>query len=682
MKNLCRLFSLLIVMIFFLSACEGGTGSPTSTVGIVGTSTPAGLTEDLQVGMLSDLTSNNVWSIFDQGGSTYSNQLVLANDYPTLYALTPVGDNLIPVLAADQPSEFTQEGTFYVSTVTLKNNLVWSDNTPITAYDVAFTIDTVQKFHLGFNWQLYYDSSILDHVAALDNGTVKFFFKQQPGLAKWKYGTLLGVIVNKNYWEPKMTSALLTLGDGTVEMAVDNARIALEKLSGNGEPVFGIYKRNDWQPGSSAVKVTNPESFFSHLVVTQFSDGTYAEAKSDGSYQWKSGVTSGTSAYKLISYTSGPYFNRVTFSSDDSDTTYLNLRNEINNLVFNPYGLPLSIRSELESDPKINILPSGQTSLTLLAINLNRDIFKGDSGLAFRKAISCMLDQVLLATSLLQNQADPAQSIIPSTNTEWLDYNLGSTCSDLSVGNRLVDATFWMSQQGFKWSIQVPTYNPSTSQENQIVSGLGLMDSNGISFPVLTLLVPTSQNDPLGATAGDYIASQLAKLGIPIKVENLNLNERLSRVISGDYDLSLLSYGVTQFPEYICTIFNNGISIETPPLVPTNTQSQDQNETPIETVLPPVSPIVMPVSPNIFGYSSLDLFQRCVSLATETNVDKINAIVLSIQRILATDIPVIPLYSTPMLQIYRTSSFPDLPIVAGPFILFEPHPLTQVISLQ
>jgi len=230
------------------------------------------------------------------------------------------------------------------------------------------------------------------------------------------------------------------------------------------------------------------------------------------------------------------------------------------------------------------------------------------------------------------------------------------------------------------------------------VSGLGLVDAKGVSFPLLTLLVPASQNDPLGATAGDYIASQLSKLGIPIKVETLNLEERLFRMISGDYDLSLLSYGVTQFPNYMCMMFNNGISMKTPTAVPTNTQTPNQTqtptansvntqspiqtETPMETVLTPVSPIVKPLSPNIFGYSSPDLFQRCTSFATETNVDKIKSIAFSIQRILATDIPIIPLYSTPVLQIYRISSFPNLPGVASPFILMEPHPFTQVISLQ
>ena len=295
MKKLFRILILLVVSLFFLSAC-GGTPEISTATMIAGTPTPALSTESLQVAILDVVSSNNVWAIFDQSGSTYWNQLVQANDYPTLYSLTLVGDNLIPVVAAEQPSEFSKEGDFYVASIILKNNLVWSNNDPVTAHDVAFTINTALKFHLGFNWQSFYDGAILDHVDALDDITLKYYFSQQPGLAKWKYGTLLGVIVNRNFWEPKIASAVELLDDGTDATLRANAASALEKIPVSGEPVFGIYQMNSWQTGTPYVNTTNPNSFFSHLVVDQFQDGTYEESKSESGYDWKFGNVSGTTS--------------------------------------------------------------------------------------------------------------------------------------------------------------------------------------------------------------------------------------------------------------------------------------------------------------------------------------------------------------------------------------------------
>jgi ABC-type transport system substrate-binding protein len=646
MKKLCKLGIVLFAAVFFLTSCGGASGVPTSTVNTAGNPTPAGLRDSLQVATLDGVTSNNVWAIFDQGGSTYWNQLVQANDYPTLYSLTLVGDNLIPVAASGQPSDFAKEGDFYVASVVLKNNLVWSDNYPVTARDVAFTVNTVLKFHLGFNWQSSYDASILDHVEALDNVTVKYYFTQQPGLAKWKYGALLGVIVSRNFWEPKIAQAVGLLGDGTDVAARANAVADLEKLNVSGEPVFGIYQMSNWQPGVSYVNTTNLNSFYSHLVVTQFSDGTYEESKTENGYDWKFGDISGTSANKLISYTTGPFFNRVTFTMTDSDTSYLNLRNGNVNLVLNPFGLPLAVTGQLEADTSIKTAPLSNSALTILAFNQNHSVFTGDIGTAVRSAIACMISQDDLTNSLLQNQGVAARSLVPTDNSEWTNPGVTLVCNSLSDGNRLIQATSLLSSRGYDWSIQYPVYNPSSSQESQIVSGKGLHDISGNPFPELTILSPNAATNPLGATAADYIARQLEKLGITVKVVIQNIGDRLSNLSSGNYDLAVYSMGLPHFPNFICSIFQNGL--------PTNP----------------------------FGYASATLAQQCSSFAVENDPAQLKTLAFSLQTTLATELPVVPLFSNSMIQTYRTADFPFVTGGTGPEVLYEPHPLTQMISIQ
>jgi ABC-type transport system substrate-binding protein len=646
MKKLCKLWIVLFSAVFFLNACGGATVVPTSTVGIVANPTPAGLRDSLLVATLDSVTSDNVWAIFDQGGSTYWNQLVQANDYPTLYSLTLVGDNLIPVVASGQPSNFTKEGDFYVASIVLKNNLVWSDNYPVTANDVAFTVNTALKFHLGFNWEAFYDASILDHVDALDNVTLQYFFTQQPGPAKWKYGALLGPIVSRNFWEPRIAQAVELLGDGTDAAARAAAVADLEKLNVSDEPVFGIYQMNNWQPGISYVNAINLNSFYSHLVVTQFSDGTYEESKTENGYDWKLGDISGTAAYKTISYTTGPYFNRVTFSTSDSDSSYLNLRNGNVNLVMNPFGLPLAVTGQLEAESSIKSASISNSALAILAINQNHAVFAGDVGTAVRNAIACMINQDDLANSLLQNQGVASRSLVPTDNSDWTNPAVTLVCNGLSDGNRLIQATTYLSSRGYDWSIQYPVFNPSSSQESQITSGQGLHDLGGNPFPELTLLSPNAATNPLGATAADYIARQLEKLGITVNVAIENISDRLSHVSSGNYDLAVLSMGVPHFPNFICSIFQNGLAA------------------------------------NPFGYASATLSQQCAAFAVETDPAQLKTLAFSLQTTLATELPVVPLFSNTMIQTYRTADFPFVTGGSGPAVLYEPHPLTQIISIQ
>ena len=49
---------------------------------------------------------------------------------------------------------------------------------------------------------------MLDRAEALDELTVKFYFKSKPTIADWQYGALQGPIVNRAYWQPRIVDAL------------------------------------------------------------------------------------------------------------------------------------------------------------------------------------------------------------------------------------------------------------------------------------------------------------------------------------------------------------------------------------------------------------------------------------------------------------------------------------------
>jgi ABC-type transport system substrate-binding protein len=166
-------------------------------------------------------------------------------------------------------------------------------------------------------------------------------------------------------------------------------------------------------------------------------------------------------------------------------------------------------------------------------------------------------------------------------------------------------------------------------------------------FPTITLLAPDSASNPLLASLAEYIAGALWNLDIPVDVKHLDINELISNVYHiGDYDMVLLDLGFSYYPSYLCSLFNDG------------------------------------ALPNPFGYQSSQLTEKCSALVKETNINQAKIIAFDIQNILATDIPFITLYSPIITDAYRNFNVPFTSSIDGLTLIFNPHPIQQVITFR
>ena len=159
---------------------------------------------EIRFALIGDVTEANVWALFDTSGYSYNNYAVRSGYWPRLYRLSIPGGQFEAAAASGMPSSFQAEGDFFTATVPLRSDLNWIDGLPLTAEDVAFTVNTALAFQLGFDWHDYYNPDWLDHAEALDAHTVKFFFKKMPNVGVWQYGALQGPVVQKAYWSPKI----------------------------------------------------------------------------------------------------------------------------------------------------------------------------------------------------------------------------------------------------------------------------------------------------------------------------------------------------------------------------------------------------------------------------------------------------------------------------------------------
>ena len=170
----------------------------------------------------------NVWAFFDAKGYSYNNYAVMSGYWPRLYQLSIPDRNFEPMAASGMPSPVQQDGNLYSATVPLRPDLKWTDGTPFTADDVAFTVNTAVSFQLGFDWHDFYHPDFIDHAEAVDSHTVKFYFKKQPNVGVWQYGALQGPIVQKAYWSSKVSAsaALLPPNDLLPQIASLTAQAA------------------------------------------------------------------------------------------------------------------------------------------------------------------------------------------------------------------------------------------------------------------------------------------------------------------------------------------------------------------------------------------------------------------------------------------------------------------------
>ena len=181
---------ILVASSFVLTACktanpgtqqqETEPAAATEPAEVQTTEPEAGAAEELDVyriAMLADMTSSNVWNLFGPGASTY-NYVVQAQYWPTLYGIGDQRLDLVPFLASAFASPIEEEGDFFVSTVTLKDNFVWSDGTEVTADDIAFTAQVVKDFELAGNWGYYVNS--VDHIEAIDAKNRQDLLRSSP----------------------------------------------------------------------------------------------------------------------------------------------------------------------------------------------------------------------------------------------------------------------------------------------------------------------------------------------------------------------------------------------------------------------------------------------------------------------------------------------------------------------
>ena len=587
----------------------------------------------LRIAILGDITTTNVWKMFDESGVDYWNYATQIAYWPSLYHLTPPSLDLQPATAQGMPSPLKCDPSYCSATVTLQPNLKWTDGSPYTADDVAFTVNTALQFRLSLNWMQAYNPDVLDHAEALDRYTVRFYFTRMPTVGEWYYGVLQGPIVSQSYWRPRIADAATLLPEESLRVTVHQLELELADLQARVGTLYSLL--DTMAPASdsyqntknSADSLQNELNFVANQTDkarTEY-ETRLAEARAAlflltnddepvlGAWVFaKQGRNTFENLAILGTPFGDPWFDRVQYITFESESDAVEaMQNDAVDIMLTPDGLSSPSVVRLEGDPAITLAHNLTRSARFLAFN-EANPYLNDP--ALRQALACMLDPQALNKVFEGEAASLADFVLSEF---WHADEVTLPCTGLNRNARLRQSVTILKDAGFSW-IREPTPNDA---------GSGLGNPAGSPFPVLTLL--TINNDPLRVQAAFYIAEQMQTLGAPVDVKQTDYDDLMYSVYgSRDYDMAILGWRLSAYPSYLCDWF-------------------------------------MPVEQNPFVYNGSRLISVCEAWSQTGELEAAKLHVKEIQSILMQDFPLIPLYVHVRTDAYRNIHYPFGEVLDG-----------------
>jgi len=573
-----------------------------------------------RAGIFSDITGLNYFAANGPDNTVY-NAFVLPGR-PALFGLTPLTFQSTPYLAAAGtavPVIDQQEGELYYADVPLRDDVLWSDGEPFTAADIAWTANIVLDTGLlGGNWGGYYDTNYLDHVEALDDYTVRFYFHTVPGIARWDYGTLGAPILAEHFWAPLVEAAdvmgpITALGENPAEedlaAAQGEAWTRLYAIDVTGEPTMGAFASPNWEPGAFVEVAANPNFFYSGTVDTDTD---------------ASGVT-----YDIEI---GPFVDRVVYSIyADQNTAILALQNNEIDFIVNSLGMQRGFQQQVEADPNLAIITNASMGFRYIMFNTRRQPMNDCS---FRQAAAVLIDREYVTNTVLQRVAFPMYTLVPPANAAYYNPDTPQIGMGLSREQRLAFAVQILQAAGYSWEGDVL---PGWDAETATATDAGrLTMPGGVRIPDLEYWAPNAGYDPLRATFAIHIEQWLREAGIPVTAHLAGFNILIPRMSSTrEFDIFTLGYSVGIFPGSLHDFFDADNAV--------------------------------PDGDNNTGYVTEETSALGDQLLECTTYETCRDIAYQLQMIIATEVPMMALFDSGIMEPYRPAvvQFPFYETLSG-----------------
>jgi len=454
---------------------------------------PADVKGILRIGLPEEPPTLNVWLASDS-----ASRIVLRQIYQPLYEDDPETLAPVPWLAAELPA-YDPEKMIY--TIKLRP-ASWSDGTPLTSADVAFTARLIREFQiptLSSRWKM------VDRIETPDPATVVFHLEKP--MATFITRTLEILIVPAHQWQP------------IVEAARRSEKPLAYLLNHNvRDPIgCGPFVFKQWRRGDYIFMEKNPRFFGSGLTIQ---------------------------GRKL-----GPYVNGLLFKIyGTTDVAMLALRQGDIDMYWQ--GIQPGYMDILNKTANIRVFNSQKSALYYLGMNTRRPPF---DDVHLRRAVALLIDKDFIVNRLLQGRGTKMFSIIPPGNHKWYNPDVPKYADGLAVAERIRLAYEILSDAGYSWE------KPPVDADGHFVGGKEIHRPDGRPLPPVIILTPPADYDPARAISGTMIQEWLNKLGIPASARPMEFSALLDRVKNRqDFDAFVLGYGRLSIdPDWMGSFFHS-----------------------------------------------------------------------------------------------------------------------------
>lgn len=298
--------------------------------------------------------------------------------------------------------------------------------------------------------------------------------------------------------------------------------------------------------------------------------------------------------------------------------------------VLTPKGLTAESAESLEANSDVRLVESPGNAIRYVGFNLHREPM---SDRAFRAALALMVDRSALSAT---TEAGPAAwSMVPEANRAWYDSDTVTAIAEPygeSSAARLTAVIDLLEEAGYGWE------TPPSVTDGELTPGEGLT-IDGVEAQPLTILTPGDAYDPERPQYASAVAEALAVLGFDARPVETDFDTVVDLAFTPDeegerkYDMYLLGWtlGNPGLPAYYGALFSSDGAL------------------------------------NNTGYASDQFDEALAGYETAVDVGEAFDALWAMERILAKDLPYLPLYTNTITEAYRSDrvAFPEADVLGG-----------------
>lgn len=320
---------------------------------------------------------------------------------------------------------------------------------------------------------------------------------------------------------------------------------------------------------------------------------------------------------KIDGHPLGPHIDGIIFKIyGTSDAAILALKKGSIDMFW--WDVQAGYIADLKKQGDIQVFSSEKSALYYLGFNVRRAPFE-DANL--RRAAATLIDKDFINSRILQGYGTKMWSIVPPGNAFWHCPDLPRYGEGLSRAERIKKAYEILREAGYSWE------KPPVGENGQVSNGEGIRLPNGQPMSQITILTPPADYDPQRAMVGMMVQEWLREAGIPAVSRPMAFGSLIEQVkVRHDFDAFVLGYGnLSLDPDYLRNFFLS---------------SNDK-----------------PQGWNMSGYRNPEFDRIAEQSADSMDVEKRRELIYEMQKIIARDVPYVPLYDPQLVEAVRSDDF-------------------------